>query len=94
MWGDVPRREGLADAARLGSERESPPRKILLTRAGGIPASSDSETDLRHQQPLRVAVPATDSFSVVCAAVTDPDPVWPGLCSVSPSNPDLVARGG
>jgi len=55
-----------------------------------------SEQALQHQQLLRVAVPPTppDPFSVVCAAVTDPSQVWPGMCSVSPSNPDLVAFAG
>ena len=40
-----------------------------------MPASSDSEKDLQHQRLLRVAVPPTpsDSFSVVCTAVTDPN---------------------
>src|SRR5437867_2718546 len=60
-----------------------------------MPASSDSEKDLQHQRLLRVAVPPTpsDSFSVVCTAVTDPNPVWPGLCSVSPPIPTWSPEG-
>jgi hypothetical protein len=55
-----------------------------------------SEQALEHQQLLRVPVPPDPSvgFSPVCTAVTDPSQVWPGMCSVSPSNPNLVAFAG
>jgi len=55
-----------------------------------------SEQALEHQQLLRVPVPADPpvGFSPVCTAVTDPSQVWPGMCSVSPSNPNLVAFAG
>jgi len=55
-----------------------------------------SEQALEHQQLVRVPVPPDPSipFSPVCTPVTDPSQVWPGMCSVSPANPNLVAFAG
>lgn len=55
-----------------------------------------SEKALQHQRLLGVAVPPTppDPFTVPCTAVTDPRQVWPGMSSVSPSDPNLVAFAG
>jgi Tol biopolymer transport system component len=45
---------------------------------------------------LRVPVPPNPSvpFKPVCTAVTDSSQVWPGMCSVSPANPNLVSFAG
>jgi parallel beta-helix repeat protein len=55
-----------------------------------------SEQALEHQQLLEVAVPPAppDPFTAPCTAVTDSTQVWPGMSSVSPANPDLVAFAG
>lgn len=54
-------------------------------------------TDPSKQRLLRTsAIPQMppDPFSVACTNETNPDDVWPGMSSVSPSNADLVAFAG
>jgi Tol biopolymer transport system component len=54
-------------------------------------------TDPKKQRLLRTStIPETppDPFSVQCTNETNPDEVWPGMSSVSPSSPDLVAFAG
>ena len=55
-----------------------------------------SEKALQHQRLLAVSVPPIppDPFTAPCTAVTDPDQVWPGMSSVSPSAAGLVAFAG
>jgi hypothetical protein len=62
-------------------------KEIVLTNC--------AQQDLKRQRLLRSStIPETPPFSVQCTDVTKPDLVWPGMSSVSPSDPDLVAFAG
>jgi len=51
--------------------------------------------DPGKQRLLRTTtISETPPFSVTCTNFTNPDGMWPGMSSVSPSNPDLVAFAG
>lgn len=51
--------------------------------------------DPRRQRLLRTStIPPTPPFDARCTDETNPRDVWPGMCSVSPSSPELVAFAG
>lgn len=67
------------------------------TKDGQTIVLTNYAADPKKQRLLRTStIPETppDPFSVQCTNETNPDDVWPGMSSVSPSSPDLVAFAG